>query len=516
MELKQLTEKLLEKFNINNISELKNKLLNICLSNDVSIYDWYVDLIENDLETDYLQKIFQYYEADRKEKMQDYTPKSLSKLISELTKTENEKWIYDCCSGSGALTIQKWNTNTKLSFICEELDENVIPFLLFNIAVRNINAYVINKNILTNEVLKVYEVKPCSKYSIIKEIEQGYELPKCDTAISNPPYNIPFTTNDKNIYKFGVPPKSNANYGFIQMCLDRAENKSALILPAGVLSTNDKAEKEIRKELIENRLIECVIICPDKMFESTTISVCLVILNKNKTDESIEFVDMRHQYKEEVRLQNGQFGGTSHTKRTYEKMVKVFTDEHIKRILNNITQRKTIQGICRCVDIEDIRKNEYSLVPSKYIEMEVKKEEKRPYIDIIRDLNRVIRQRNLCKCTINESLAKSIGLDVDLYKKEKENSKTIAKSFRELLQSLGVSAEIEKSDYISFSKNKNEFKFENNSKEDLSHILIMIFEQWKTMTYFLNLEENRYLAELKDALLPDLMTGKIDVKNIMV
>ena len=100
-------------------------------------------------------------------------------------------------------------------------------------------------------------------------------------------------------------------------------------------------------------------------------------------------------------------------------------------------------------------------------------------------------------------------------KKEKENSKIIIDNLKDLLKSLGVSENIEKSDYISFSKNKNEFKFENNSKEDLSHILIMIFAQWKSMIYFLNLEENRYLNELRDVLLPDLMSGKIDVKSIM-
>lgn len=514
MELKQLTEKLLEKFNIENISELKNKLLNICLSNDVSIYDWYVDLIENDLETDYLQKIFQYYEADRKEKMQDYTPKNLSKLISELTKTEHEKWVYDCCSGSGALTIQKWAKNNILSFVCEELDKNVIPFLLFNLAVRNINAYVVNKNILTNEIFKIYELKPNCKYSLVKEIEKDYELPKCDTTISNPPYNIPFATNDKSIYKFGIPPKGNANYGFIQIALNKSTGKSALILPNGVLSTNVAEEKSIRENLIKSGLIESVIMCPDCMFEATTIPVCIYLLNKNKKDTGIELISTENLCTEEIRLQNGQYGGNSHTNRVYEKKINIFTDEQIKEIVSLINNKDTKKNQSVYISLEELQKQDYNLVPKRYITIETE-EYRRTYKDILNDLNRVIRQRNICKCTINESLAKSIGLDVDLYKKEKENSKIIIDNLKDLLKSLGVSENIEKSDYISFSKNKNEFKFENNSKEDLSHILIMIFAQWKSMIYFLNLEENRYLNELRDVLLPDLMSGKIDVKSIM-
>ena len=61
------------------------------------------------------------------------------------------------------------------------------------------------------------------------------------------------------------------------------------------------------------------------------------------------------------------------------------------------------------------------------------------------------------------------------------------------------------------AKKKNEIKFENNSKEQLSSVLIMILNMWKQHIYYLNLEENRYLMELRDALLPELMSGKINL-----
>ena len=70
---------------------------------------------------------------------------------------------------------------------------------------------------------------------------------------------------------------------------------------------------------------------------------------------------------------------------------------------------------------------------------------------------------------------------------------------------------IEKDNYITFTKNKNEMTFSNNSKEFLSDILIMIFNQWKLRIHYLNDKENLYLAEMRDALLPDLMSGKIDL-----
>lgn len=71
--------------------------------------------------------------------------------------------------------------------------------------------------------------------------------------------------------------------------------------------------------------------------------------------------------------------------------------------------------------------------------------------------------------------------------------------------------ELERQGYFTASKKKNEIKFENNSKEQLSSVLIMILQNWKQHIYYLNKEENRYLAELRDALLPELMGGKIDL-----
>lgn len=68
-----------------------------------------------------------------------------------------------------------------------------------------------------------------------------------------------------------------------------------------------------------------------------------------------------------------------------------------------------------------------------------------------------------------------------------------------------------KSDYITLSKNKNEIKFENKDKEIISEILLSIFQMYKAHIMFLNNVENKYLAELRDALLPDLMSGRIEI-----
>ena len=139
MELKELTEKTCELFNIESPEELKSVLLDAC--HDEKILNAFVELVDGDLSQDWLQKIYQYYLSDRKEKKQDYTPACLASFMGKLAGNSEE--ITDLCAGSGALIIQKWKQNPDTRFEAIELDDNVIPFLIFNMVVRNISCRVI-------------------------------------------------------------------------------------------------------------------------------------------------------------------------------------------------------------------------------------------------------------------------------------------------------------------------------------------------------------------------------------
>lgn len=161
-ELTELCTKIMRIFGVENINDLKNKFSESVISNDFEKYNLFCETVNDNLSVDWLQKIFEYYEADRKVKKQDYTPKSLAKLVAKIA---NDNEIIDMCAGSGALTIQNWNQNKNCNFKLYELDENVIPYLLFNLAVRNIDAYVYHSNVLTQEVFHVYKLKSQEKYS---------------------------------------------------------------------------------------------------------------------------------------------------------------------------------------------------------------------------------------------------------------------------------------------------------------------------------------------------------------
>lgn len=167
MELKEITEKMLELLNVKSTEELSDRLFEVVKNNDMTIYEKFCEIVENDLSIDWMQMIFQYYQADRREKMQDYTPKSLAVLMGKLAGKADE--ITDLCAGSGALTIQKWSMDQDQRFILYEMDYKVIPFLLFNMAVRNIECVIYHSDVLQQEVFHTYRIRKSEKFGIFEE-----------------------------------------------------------------------------------------------------------------------------------------------------------------------------------------------------------------------------------------------------------------------------------------------------------------------------------------------------------
>lgn len=500
MELSALKEKIWNILSVKN-DDLSAAVMRAVFSQEKLLA--YYDLVGGDLSTDELQKIFQYYYADRKEKMQDYTPASLARLCAAETKTDGNT-VYDLCAGSGALTIQKWVESPNKVFICEELDERVIPLLLFNMAVRNMTGWVINRNALTMETQAVYRLKSGERFSAIRKEDAAPEI-AADEIISNPPYNIKWDAPeplmaDNRFSGKPIPPSANANFAFVLTALDRMKEtgRCAFILPCGCLSSD--AESEVREYFISSGLVERVILMPDKMFESTSIPTCVIVFSRgNKT---VKFFDCRNSAGQEQRDQNGQFGGASHENRIYHKKVNILPDALIDELCGECLD---IAGFSKEVPVSEISDKEYILVPSRYIKSEEKEETHRPYADIMADINRIVRERAVIKITCNETLAKQLGLYEVAQMEAEKNDDGLNKTF-ELL-----GGKYESKRYITLSKNKNEFKVENQDKEILSSLVNFFLPMWKQHIFYLNQEENRLLSELRDAMLPELMSGKLVV-----
>ena len=488
-------------------TDILSAILQILMSEKKNdILSSYVDLVSGDLQTDNLQKIFQYYYADRKEKCQDYTPKSIAKLCAVATETSGNV-VYDLCAGSGALIIQKWAQNPNKTFICEEMDERVIPILLFNMTVRNMSGYVINRNALTLETVKCFRLTSGERFSDISEVDDVPYI-EADEIISNPPYNIKWDAPapllaDERFKGKPIPPSSNANFAFVLTALSRMkpDGRCAFVLPNGVLSSG--VEKEMREYLINSGLIERVITLPDKMFEATTIPTCVIVFSAG--NNSVKFFDCRQEAGQEQRDQNGQFGGASHENRTYHKTVNILPNDVIYKVCGGCDD---VAGFSREVGADEIADNSFNIIPPRYIAFEKRENQHRPYGDIMADINRVLREESKLKITVNEKFAKDMGLYEYAKACEEAEKNDLAQTF----ETLGGKFEPAKK-YITLTKSR-EFKVENIDKEQWSHLLRFLIFMWQEHMSYLKSEENRLLAELRDASLPDLLSGKIDVSGV--
>lgn len=324
------------------------------------------------------------------------------------------------------------------------------------------------------------------------------------SLVSNPPYNVPWTPPALAGFMpqyagYTIPPKSNANFAFILSALSMVDRKAAFLLPNGCLSSIQKEEKEIRRQLLEENLIAAVINLPDSMFESTGIPTCIVLFDRKKKTLKVEMVDLKDIFETETRDQRGQFGGAGHTGRTYHKTVNVITPEAMQKAVAAIEELKDESGFCKAVYPQDIIHNDCILTPGRYIEQKTIEAVHRSFEDIAKDYNRVIAEKNAIRIRMNRTAAKRLGFEC------------MGAERPDLTASFAVVGQkAEKEEFISFSADDG-IRITVSTKETIHPLIREFLGHWRLMIMHLNDEENRYLAEFRDALLPELMSGKIEL-----
>ena len=201
---------------------------------------------------------------------------------------------------------------------------------------------------------------------------------KADFIMANPPFNQKDwraeneLLDDPRWMGYDVPPKSNANYGWILNMVSKLSDNgiAGFILANGALSGSGE-EYKIRKKLIENKLVEAILVLPQNMFYTTNISVTLWILNKNKKKQTRKIGDEIRNYRD--RENEILFMDLRETGIPFEKKYIQFSDDDIKRITGTyhqwqVEEIESIPEFCYAATIEEVEKKDFSLVPSKYIE----------------------------------------------------------------------------------------------------------------------------------------------------
>lgn len=368
---------------------------------DQSKFSALLDTINNidtlrDEAQDIVGRVYEYFLskfaiAEGKGKGEFYTPKSIVNLIAEMIEPYKGK-IYDPSCGSGGMFVQslkfieKHQGNKKdISIYGQELTNTTFKLAKMNLAIRGISANLGNKAADTFG-------------------DDQHKVLKADYIMANPPFNLKDwraeneLTDDPRWTGYEVPPKSNANYAWILNMISKLSQNgvAGFILANGALSGGGE-EYKIRKQIIENDLVEAIVILPQDMFYSTNISVTLWILNRNKKERTevrancdsprqyrnregeVLFMDLRQKgepfEKKFIQFSEQdieQIAATYHNWQTYKSESKGNKNKgeckgESKGELQFAPTYTNEPEYCYAATLEEIRKKDYSLVPSKYI-----------------------------------------------------------------------------------------------------------------------------------------------------
>jgi len=367
-----------------------------------------------DKEQDIVGRVYEYFLkkfaiAEGKGKGEFYTPKSIVNLIAEMLEPY-KGIIYDPACGSGGMFVQSikfieshHGNKKEVSIYGQEYTNTTYKLAKMNLAIRGISANLgeTAANTFSND--------------------QHKDL-KADYIMANPPFNQKDwraeneLTDDPRWNGYDVPPKSNANYAWILNIVSKLSKNgvAGFLLANGALSGGGE-EYKIRKKLIENDLVEAILILPQNMFYTTNISVTLWILNKNKKERKAKLNSVNKNYrnrKHEILFMDLRELGIP-----FEKKFIQFSGENIERITYTYhdwqlkkNNYKDIPEFCYSAKIEEVRKKDYSLVPSKYIEF-VNRDENVDYDEKMKTLQKEISK---------------------LLKEEEKSKKELLKVFKEL------------------------------------------------------------------------------------
>ena len=278
---------------------------------------------------------------------------SLSQEVSELLtritlvgKTSVNK-VYDPACGSGSLLLNfakiLGKENVRIGFFGQEINLTTYNLCRINMFLHDIG----------------YDKFDIELGDTLIDPHHWDDEP-FEAIVSNPPYSIkwegdanPLLINDERFSPAGVlAPKSKADLAFIMHCLSwLSTNGTAAIVCFPGIMYRGGAEKKIRKYLIDNNFIDCIIQLPGNLFYGTSIATCIMVLKKSKSENSTLFIDAS---KECIKVTNN----------------NKLTEENINNILKTFENKEDKEHYSKLVDNDEIAKNDYNLSVSSYVEAE--------------------------------------------------------------------------------------------------------------------------------------------------
>jgi len=372
---------------------------------------------------DLLGRVYEYFlgqfaDAEGKSGGQFYTPASIVKLLVGMLEPYTGR-VYDGCCGSGGMFVQsekfvkEHQGNIKdLSIYGQESNPTTLRLAKMNLAIRGIDARI--------------ELGDTFLHDKHKDL-------KADYIMANPPFNISDWSGeqlrDDARWKYGLPPVGNANYAWLQHFIAKLSNNgtAGIVLANGSMNSNSGGEGEIRKSMIEAGLVDCMVALPAQLFYNTMIPACLWFLSKNRDPHqtSPKGGGLRNRSNEILFIDARKLGTMVNRRNkdlTNEDLALIENTYHVWRDLTPTLSKgegerpnyEDIAGFCKAATIDEVRQNNYVLMPGRYVGTEEEEIDLIPFEDKMKTLTDKLAEQfaqgEKLQQTIRENL-KGIGYE---------------------------------------------------------------------------------------------------------
>lgn len=359
---------------------------------------------------DLLGRVYEYFlgefaDAEGKKGGQFYTPQSIVKVLVNMIEPFKGR-VYDPCCGSGGMFVMSERFVSEnqgrlddISIYGQESNQTTYRLCRMNLAIRGIDGSNVRWN---------------NEGTFLNDAHRDM---KADFILANPPFNVSDWSGEllqeDARWQYGKPPKGNANFAWMQhMIYHLAPTGSAgVVLANGSLSSNTSGEGDIRKNLVDRDLVDCIVMLPKQLFYNTGIPACLWILTRSKTHA-----------KHRARTGEFLFIDASQMGTLIDRVHRVFTDEEVEKISNTYHawrnqdgEYEDIKGYCKSSTLEDVQKHKYVLTPGRYVGIPDEEDDGIPFEvkmkTLTTELKGQMEESQRLDVKIRESLA-SIGFGI--------------------------------------------------------------------------------------------------------
>jgi len=357
---------------------------------------------------DILGRVYEYFlgrfaSAEGKGGGEFYTPQSVVKILVEMIEPYKGR-VYDPCCGSGGMFVQSekfieahGGRKGDISIYGQESNPTTWRLCNMNLAIRGIEGNIGSHHADT------------FRQDIQKDL-------KADFILANPPFNVSDWKGEllrEDVrWRYGPPPVSNANFAWVQHFIHHLSPNgiAGFVLANGSMSSNQSGEGDIRKNIIEADLVDCMIALPGQLFYTTPIPACLWFLTRNKknslpaalrTAQAGKFRDRRCQTLFIDARKMGHLIDRTHRELSDEEITRIANTYHAWRGEKDAAEYKDIPGFCKSATIEEIKAHGYVLTPGRYVGAEDIEEDDEPFNEKMKRLT----------AKLEEEFAESVKLE---------------------------------------------------------------------------------------------------------